>query len=803
MASNLAQEKMQILKQKTYYQILVTTAPAHDSTDFLPEVVDYDTGYFPPESIVEAGVTYTRYTYVQSLREDSGALSNLAPGTPDVGMKRITISVVWGQGDGKRKVTVRSVVSNPDTVMANVVFNGVVKSTAGAAIAGGFVKLVEGAGWADTTDSNGNYNINATPGTFTLMASATGYYNSTKSVVIAAGNTQTNNFSLTRIAAGMINGYPWLIDHLVISQVVGSSVDISVTPAFDQEYVELFNPSTVTWTVAGNVGLKFRRSVDASSKVIQLTYYNPQIPPGGYYLFANTGTVTTNGMSVNADAVWAPTNSTSDFPYFASQGNIIPVDADGAAEGSGALELYNTGDGSTLDRVGWDKSGYPAPFYEGQAIVQTIGLSRNELYARKTSTGDISGVTWTLGPAYDSNNNNNDFYDYSSAIPVPPHNSLSPVTTVVSGTPAAGAVVSCTDGLSASTEAVLLGGAGSSSFAYFSLVNVATGTWTVYITSGTNALPLASGGVTIPSAGSVVNFPGNTTFLDEYRNNGFVTGHVRDAYGAALSGITVTSGGANNTTTASDGSYRLNVLPGTVDITANPAVGGIASYVTASSDTISVQTGQVSSGVDFNLYRGGRLSGFVTRDGVNGLPGVALAILDANSIARDQQVSGTDGRFTSVILSTGIYTVYPSLGTLETSTPASSTVTVLGIGGTQFSSTFTVAGALGYINGTVKSGGQPIKTGVLIVVTTTTLTGSPAGPPDLSTATLCGPPYYLVSSLEDGTYTAEVRGSTNPAYRVYAYFPTPSGSTVALSTATATNVQVVAGQTTTGVNFSW
>jgi hypothetical protein len=148
--------------------------------------------------------------------------------------------------------------------------------------------------------------------------------------------------------------------------------------------------------------------------------------------------------------------------------------------------------------------------------------------------------------------------------------------------------------------------------------------------------------------------------------------------------------------------------------------------------------------------------------------------------------------------------VLPSLDSLEASNPISSTVTILGIGGApQFTATFIISGALGTISGTVKSGGQPIKTGVLLVVTTTTLNGTPPAPPDLSTSTLTGPPYYMVSSLEDGTYTAEVRGSTNPAYRVYAYYPSPSGTTVSLSTGMVSSVQVTAGQATTGVNFSW
>ena len=153
LASNLAQEKMQILKQKSYYQVIVTSAPAHNIIDFAPDSVDYDTGYFPPEEITEAGVTYTRYTYVQSVMEDAGALVALAPNIPDTGMKRIIVTVAWGYGSGKRKVTVRSILANPDTVISNVVFNGVVKTTATTvvAIGGALVRIVvDGFTWSAT-----------------------------------------------------------------------------------------------------------------------------------------------------------------------------------------------------------------------------------------------------------------------------------------------------------------------------------------------------------------------------------------------------------------------------------------------------------------------------------------------------------------------------------------------------------------------------------------------------------------------------------------------------------------------------
>ncbi|HOW89370.1 MAG TPA: carboxypeptidase regulatory-like domain-containing protein, partial [Elusimicrobiales bacterium] len=367
LASNLAQEMMQILKQKTYYQVLTTTSPVNNSTDFYPEVVSYDTGYFPPEDITEAGVVYTRYVFVQSIREDSGEIGEVPVNMPDTGMKRITVHVVWGQGDGKRKVTMRSILSNPDTVMSNAVFRGVVRSTAPEALPGAMVSLVEAEGYADTADSSGQYFINATPGSYTLKVSATGYYTALLPRTVEAGGTQVNDVTLNRVSVGSIRGYPWINDHLVISQVVGSTCTVPIcSMGYDQEYVEVFNPTTYTWTMDGEIGLRFQRSADGVKKNILVNYLNSDIRAGGYYLFANTGTVIVAGSNVDVDAVWGTGNNTTDFPYFASDMNIIPTAAAVSdAEGAGAVELYRIADGEPLDRVGWDKNGHAAPFYEG------------------------------------------------------------------------------------------------------------------------------------------------------------------------------------------------------------------------------------------------------------------------------------------------------------------------------------------------------------------------------------------------------------------------------------------------------
>lgn len=797
LASNLAQEKMQILKQKIYYQVLITSDPAHNSTDFSPEVLDYDTGYFPPENITEAGVTYTRYTYVQVAREDSGGIVLLAPNIPDTGMKLITVHVVWSQGGTKRKLSLRNMMSNPDTVMSNSIFRGQVRDSSGLSpIPGAQVSVVENSGWRDTSDSTGWYTINASPGIYTMVASAKNYFTETRPVSINANVTQTQTFDLVRMATGTLVGHAWLADHLVISQIVGSTVN---SAGYDQEFVEIYNPTTYTWTVNGDIGLRFRRPGDSGKKTIALSYVIDDIEPNSFYLFANTGTVSAVGADTDADAVWDPGNSTTDFPLFGTDMNIIPVFEDGGGEGAGAVELYRISDGKILDQIGWDRNneGKTAPFYETNGYDQGIGLQENEFYCRMPSP---AGANSSYGPAYDSNNNNVDIYALQPAFNAP-HNTDSAPKPIIAATPAAGAVVTCSDGISGAAEAVLTGSPPS---AAFTLVDVATGSWTVLITSGT--LSLEQNDVVISSAGSVYTFPSSSTYLTQEVTEGMITGRVINANNSAISpAIVVTPGamGAPTNASTSNGRYTLRVTPGIVDVTANPASGGTALYITLSSNSIPVAAGEVHSGVDFVLYQGGRLSGYITRDGINPLPGVAVAIIDSNGIARDQQVSGLDGRFTSVNISTGLYYVQPSVGSHELATPDSVMETVDTPGLTVFSDTFTISGAMGYITGSVTSGGQPIKTGVLIVVTTATLTGTPPAPPALSTATLTGTPYYLVSSMEDGTYTAEVRGSTLVPYNVYGYYPSPYGTTATIVSTKTVNITVTPGQTTPGVNFIW
>ena len=803
LAANLAQEQLQILKQKIYYQVLVTTSPAYDAAFAPPSA--YDTGYFPPETIMEGGVIFTRYTLVEVVKEDSGVITVLPPATPDTGMKLVTVTVAWRLAGAPKRLAVRTIVANPDTVTANAIFTGVVRDAGTMApIPGAVVTVAENLGWRDSSNASGSYSINASPGSYTLGTVVAGYFPSHRSVSIAANQTQTQDFTLVPMSSGsaVSAGSLWVIPDLLISQVVASTRQADAAD-FVVQFVELFNPGAVPVTIQGNYALNFQVpsgcTYSNTCHGLPLTFVRSSAPARGYFVVANTATFTLNGVRVEADAYWPdaaaascsvpPNPAVWDLSAIPPKKQILDI-------GHGGSVWLTDSIGTVVDAVGWIHNANAPPKFEGAPLnLGSAGFADGIQMVRTSSPNFVSSA---YGRSYDYGFNNVDFT--TVAVQHDAFGALSPAQTLLAGRPAVGAIVSANDGLSLSTQAYSYGFPPTARFA---LTQVATGTWTMLVSSGNWTLQHDT--VTIASAGSVFALPSTMTFLDTLNYHGFISGTVTDALGAPISpAVPVDPGGMGAAQYASvaNGRYLLRVSTGLVDVTANSGIGAAASYVSVSSLGVSAQLGRVTSGVNFLLSQGGRVSGFVTRDGVNPLPGVSVTMLDANGYARDTQVSGSDGRFTSLNISTGSYRIEPALDEIETVSPSSALVTVTP-GGTVFSATFTVSGALGSITGAVTAGGAPLRTGALIVVTTATLAGTPPAPPSLSSATLTGSPYYVASSREDGTYRVEVRQSTSPAYRVYAYYITYPGGAPTINAQSASGVQVLAGQTTTGVNFSW
>lgn len=793
-ATNLAQEKMQIIKQMIYYKVIPSTSVSY-LNDFNPPI-PYDNLYFPPETILEAGVYYKRYTYILPITEVSGQIVELAPQSPDTGMKKIMVTVVWQTGNKKGKVQLSSIYTNRDTVMANArIFGRVRDATTFIPISGAFINIAEHLGVRAISDNNGDYSVSIVPGRYTVYVEARGYFPYFTTINLAPEQGYNLNIDLKRMEFGTLTGNLWLRDHLVISQIVGSTLSPT---GFEQEYIEIYNPTTYSWLVNGNIGLRFQRIYDNSKKEISINYINDYIQPNGFYLFANTTPLIIGGNIIHADAVWSSTNSNIDFPYFnpPTNLNIIPVFGDGVDEGGGAIELYRISDGKILDQVGWNRNDgqsgkKTAPFFESSAIQQNIGLQKGEQYVRYSSTFSVSSY---YGPAYDSNNNSVDFEDILP-LTIYPRNSSNTLP-LLCGTPAIGSIVSCNDGLSISSFSYLVGFP--RPYAYFQLNEVATGTWMCIMSSSSFSNVIDS--ITFVS-GSTISL-GNV-FLSSSISWGYISGMVTDIYGSNITPAIKIVSSDGNYTYVSNKRYLIKVTTSPVDINVNP--GNLnPSYVEISSNNISFLPGEIKSSVDFVLYQGGRITGKVLIAGST-IPavGVAVAVYDIYDVARDQQITNNQGVFITNVLSTGTYIVQPVVDAREVVIPSTISVTLNTAGNVVFSTTFTISNALGYIEGNVRFGGKPIRTGTLIAVTTTTFSGIPPSVPILSSSTLVSAPIYFASSDEEGKYKVELRQSTNPAYNVYVYYPHLTNDVFQIYWSSKSGVRVWAGQTTGGIDFSW
>ncbi len=787
LAANLAQEQIQILKQKSFHRILVTTS-ALTNTDG----ITYDTGYYPPENITEGSIRFTRYTHVQVIDEISGSLDDIG-GMADTGLKAITVSVSWLQGATTKKTQIRNIVSNIDTTMTNSIFSGIVSQQGtGTPISGANVTIAENVGYSDTTDANGAYTVNLSPGSYLMNAIADSYFPQFTYVSIAANQSITQNFSLIAMGSGTVRGSVWINDHLVISQVVASS---QATNGFCQEWIEVFNPTTYTWTIDGNIVPAYARYGDFGPTVINVDFTSGTVNPYSYFLFANTQTITAGGLTRTADAVFR--NSNAGFPDL-----IRTAVADSCGQSGGNADTVGILWQTTLDDidvVGWSALGNNPPGDEGNPFNYPPGFQDQQQFVRRTSTD--STILNDIGRAYDTDDNNTDFLAFVS-ISVPPRNTTD-TNPVISGTPAFGAYVTASDGLSQVTNAYLTG---NPPFAEFMLPKVATGTWTLVLSSSNLTLDISTVIVTAntttyaPNAVTVSSWPRGgyaSAVLNESATGGYISGWVKNGYGSAISpAITIESSGYTTTANTSNGVYLLGMPVGTYDIKANPN-NVVSNYVSMTSHTVSVALGRITSDVNFTLTEGGRLRGFITRDGTNALPGISVIAFDNDDVARDQEVSGSGGYYTLTNLSTGYYTVEPILGSGEVATPSTITSTVTA-GVMTFVGTFTVTGTFGTVRGNVSISSSPIRSGVLIVCSTATITA----PPTLNSASLTSEGYYTTNSYEDGTYALDVYGSTVP-YNLYAYYTQFSGTNVIVATRSVTNVSVTAGATTSGVNFSW
>jgi len=182
----------------------------------------------------------------------------------------------------------------------------------------------------------------------------------------------------------------------------------------------------------------------------------------------------------------------------------------------------------------------------------------------------------------------------------------------------------------------------------FVLPGVATGTWTVYASSHTQASYFNLAGSSSPitvTAGAIV--PGVDIILDQFGGNTVEIGGTASDGLTPLPGISVLAQGRKSVTD-SNGRYMMpftNLLTSTIDWTlevntvdVNPVYISTAVRVAANISVIHTLTR------NFDLNKGGKISGRITSNGVDPLPHVPVSALDG-TVERGTALTDDTGLF--------------------------------------------------------------------------------------------------------------------------------------------------------------
>jgi prepilin-type N-terminal cleavage/methylation domain-containing protein len=797
LANNLVQEKVENLKNVPYYKLAITTAAAADN-DFSPALY-YDPHNYDIETIKIGGITFYRYAIVFMAEVTNGDITSVALNYPDTGMKAISVYVKWLQNGVWKYRTIDNVYENPivDPLLASV-YGQVTDGT--NAVSGALVSIIENPDWKDTADANGSYSIAAAPGAYTLKASSAGYESATVTGVDLTSTTvPLTNIAISEIATGTVAGILWLNNGLVISQIVTSTTTVSDNAtSVDVEYVELFNPTTYPINIGVTGGPKDHTLnytdedgggddfADSDFNWVHITTF---VGSGQYYLFANASYFHILGEWVYADAY-----TTTD-----GQNAMNPHEA-------GNLTLTRVSDGENVDIVGWSDDDDTPPADEGTGIPDPSCGDGPGIGLQMVRVSSPLLTSNTYGRAYDSNDNQDDFeYPTSDCTALTwfrwkPHSSTTSAQTVIAGKPGLGANATADDTMGASATAFDMGitsNALTLSVALFEMTGVATGTWTVIVASGTyledvddvvvtqSALTPIPNATTSPSWKVANHF---ALFLDSATVKGFVRGTVTDINGAGLAGIEIVAGGVPKTT-VSGGTYFVATSTGTISVIAN-SNNANSQYVEAITQA-AVTTGQLTT-QDFILTEGGTITGFTSSDGTSVMPNIEVAA-SLNGAQAGLSTSDSAGVFYIRNLTTGTYSVAPVLDPMETYSPAAISAAVTP-SVTVHVGTFTISGALGTLVGSVTNNGETITSGALIVASQDAIGTSP--PDIVASSSPAQTPIYSGSSLADGSYALEMRGS-GTTYNVSVFVPVISGASVSVTTKTYSGITMTANTETT------
>ena len=793
-ATNLVQEKIEYLKDFSYSRLIVTNL-----TDLV--TYGYDKTYYPPEDLVVGDISFTRTVLIDKVKEENvqgkDRVTAVPPDSADTGLKRITITVTWKEAGQTKTYSFSNLFNDPNRVTLNSKIYGTIKDIYNVPINRAYVVVLQNLNWDAYTGSDGKYEIPLTSGTYNVRISKEGYLNNSSPDIIAPANDSGIEYSpkLTQRVYGNAIGYVFIADHLTIGLVVASSQ----TDADEQEWVQLINPTTYTWTMnSSTIKLKY---VDADNNItdIPLTFIRTPLLKGKPYVIANREKIICNWGSITPDAMYQSTGS-----------NIIQENDAGGI-------IITDGNDKTIDKVGWSKTGSgkqaPSKAVEKTPVALAGGIGINSTLLRLKFCDNTYNWCIFRGGGYDANNNDNDFV-YLAYTDWPDY-SISGAVETGAGTPAYGATITCNDEksttVSSSKSYTSRTGYSNRETAFFD-IQVPTGTYTITISSGNYAIQISnviieeSKYTGIPN--SITSPPWTTPdwFLDSYyhyttilkENNiyGYISGQVV-AGGIGIAGIKVAAGNSYSYTSGLYGAFTIAVDSGTYVVIANP------NYENANYIEQPAQNGAsflVSPGMSVNvgiidLSKGGAVHGKVVSASGDPIDGIVIQAESTGPQTKVTTLTGADGTYSIQGLSvpgSKVYTVSPQLDTAETSTPEFENKTVT-TGSDLAVTTFVVSNAFGKFTGSVYDGTNLIKTGVLIIATTGTIA---ADPPVMNSAFRSGGSiHYGTISKGDGTYEILVRAGYN--YNIYAWYTKIANKATVTTRKNKTGKTVTAGNTAT------
>lgn len=756
-ANNIAQEKVESLKDLNYYRLRVTPLAAISNP--------YDTSNpYPPETVTIDTLTFTRLTIIKKVKESGGNLQELAPTDQDEGLKKVEIEVTWVENGISRSLTQTNVRENPDRPPLDGAIKGTVTEQGTSnPVENAKISVVDNPAYSAYTDSSGYYVIAAPIGTCMVRADKREYVSAvSSSISVTSGNTAQYDFTdLVLKSKGNAAGIIYVCDHLVISHLATGTTDSSI------EFVEIYNPTQYPITIDNsNFKIKY---IDSSNTIhtLAISWINNTVPSHGYFLFGSTNPVTATVFGV-------PVSVVPDATFAA----VMEPD-------KGGIGISDNND-VWLDRVGWSQSGHSAPSNAVETTGKQCGgggLITGDSLIRYTHSGSADS---SEGNSYDTNDNSLDFlYFFPANLLRAPRNSSSSAVSPVTGTPYSSANIFADDGLSYP--------ANSNASGSYTLSNIEAKACTLSASGGTF---YAAVGISV-SAGTTLT---KDIVMDGTTNYGYISGEVRSG-GNPLSDILMNCDGVQ-AYTDSIGSYRLSIEAGVHYVQANYNNTNVTYTSVTTSSPVTVAVGQVSSGINFDLSSGGAVSGTITTNGIDALPNVVVIAKDFWNVQKGDAISDTNGNYTISNLATSgnSYKVMPTLDTSETCTPSYMSISV-SAGSTQTGANFIITTGLCNVSGNIKtSAGINISTGALIIATVDPITVS--SPPTIDSTFRSGTVvYYSAMSNSEGNYSMQVRGSPSPgtSYHVYSWYTNISGVTLTQST----TITATTGGNITAVNFTY